>query len=69
MKSVILYSTGCPMCTLLKRNLDAKNIPYETCSDVDLMKSKGFTAVPMLEVDGSIMNANEALKWVREVGE
>lgn len=69
MKSVILYSTGCPMCTLLKRNLDVKNIPYEICSDVDLMKSKGFTAVPMLEVDGGIMNANEALKWVQEVGE
>ena len=39
---------------------------YEKVSDVEIMKQKGFMSVPMLEVDGNIMNYLEAINWVKE---
>ena len=62
---IIMYTTGCPHCKTLASRLEANNIPYEPCSDMDIMRDKGFSAVPMLELeDGTIMNFTEALKWV-----
>jgi hypothetical protein len=46
--------------------LDKKNIQYENISDVELMKAKGFTEAPKLEVDGVVMNFTEAVKWIGE---
>lgn len=60
---VILYSTGCPVCRMLKAALDNKHIVYEVESDEQKMKDMGFTSVPMLEVDGVIMDAQWALNW------
>ena len=40
---------------------------YEKVSDVEIMKQKGFMSVPMLEVDGNIMNYLEAINWVKEI--
>ena len=62
----ILYTTGCPKCMILKQKLDEKNITYEVCSDVDVMKSKGMMSVPILEVDGETMTYMNAIKWVKE---
>ncbi len=61
---VTLYSTGCPRCTILKKKMDSKGIKYETISDVDLMQEKGFTELPMLEINGSIMNFKDAISWI-----
>ena len=44
--------------------LDNKKIPYEVCTDIEIMKSMGFIQAPMLEVDGKIMNFTEAVEWV-----
>lgn len=63
---VILYSTGCPKCKILKDKLDVKEITYQVCDDVELIIQKGFKTVPMLEVDGAIMNYNEALIYIKE---
>lgn len=65
--SVILYSTGCPKCTILKTKMDSKNIKYETVSDVDLMQQKGFMTLPMLEVDGDVMEFGDAIRWLNGV--
>ena len=65
-KTVILYEHGCPRCKVLKSKLDNKNIKYENISDVELMKQKGFTEAPKLEVDGTIMNFKEAVAWIGE---
>ena len=39
---------------------------YETITDEKLMLDKGFTHVPMLEVNGTIMEYGEAFKWINE---
>ena len=66
MISVILYSTGCPKCSILKKKLDEKNIPYDTVSDVDYMVALGIEQVPVLSVNGDIMEFTQAIKWVNE---
>lgn len=63
---IILYSTGCPKCKILKQKLDEQNIEYTICSDVELMKEKGFTTVPMLEIDGKIYSYIEAMNYIKE---
>lgn len=62
--NIILYSTDCPKCKILKQKLDEKNINYETYKDAKVMLSKGIKSAPMLEIDGEMMNFNEAIKWI-----
>lgn len=66
MNNVILYTTHCPMCKVLKMKLDGTHIEYESCDDVELMKSKGFKKAPILEVNGVLYSLKEALTWVEE---
>lgn len=63
---VILYTTHCPQCKILSKMLDDKGIKYKQVTDVELMKQKGFTAVPQLEIDSKIMNMKEAMQWIKE---
>lgn len=63
---VILYTTYCPKCSVLEKKLAAKNISYTEVTDIDVMTKKGFYAVPILEVDGTIMDFKEANTWVNE---
>lgn len=65
MEKIIIYAAeGCPKCSMLKKQLDSKKIPYEACYDVDYMISRGFTHVPILEVDGVDMKFKDALNWI-----
>ncbi len=66
--NIILYSNNCPKCKILKQKLDEKNITYDTCSDTEIMKSKGFKSVPMLEIDTKIMTYLDAVNWIKENG-
>lgn len=59
-----MYTTGCPRCNVLKKKLDEKGIQYEVITDKDIMISKGFSVVPILEVDDRIMEFAEAVKWI-----
>jgi glutaredoxin len=63
---VTLYSTGCPKCKILTQKLNDKNVKYDVVNDVDIMLSKGFETVPMLEVDGNVMDFMSANKWINE---
>lgn len=65
-ENVILYEHGCPRCKVLKLKLDQKGIKYENISDVEMMKAKGFTEAPKLEVDGVVYNFKEATEWIKE---
>jgi len=60
---ITLYTTHCPKCDILKKKLDSKNIKYKEISDIDIMIAKGFMSVPLLEVDGVIMNFLNANEW------
>lgn len=64
--TVILYSTGCPKCNVLKKKLAAKNIVYSEVNDVKQMASLGIDAVPVLSVDGKLLNFQDAAAWVNE---
>jgi len=62
---VKLYSTGCPQCKVLKGLLDKKGIPYTCCSDIDEMMGLGITSVPMLQVNGDLMNFQKSMQWAK----
>lgn len=66
MGEVILYEHGCPNCKLLKMKLDKAGIQYAVVNDVEVMKAKGFMEAPKLEVDGTVLNFKEAVKWIGE---
>ena len=63
---IILYSTNCPKCKILEQKLKSKNIKYSEFTDVDKMIEMGFSVMPMLEVDGVIMDFGTANKWINE---
>lgn len=62
--TVVLYSTHCPKCNVLKKKLKQKNISYEEVNDIEKMKEKGYLSVPVLEVDGVSMDFKTASDWI-----
>lgn len=68
MDTIILYSTGCPRCKILKKKLEAKEINYilEENEDPQFMIEKGFMETPILEVNGRTMGFIEANTWVNQ---
>ena len=63
---IILYTTHCPKCRILEQKLKSKNIEYIEFTDVDKMLEMGFSIMPMLEVDGVVMDFATANKWINE---
>ncbi len=61
---IILYTTNCPKCKVLKQKLDEKNITYTINDSVKEMRSIGITSAPMLSINGKLLNFSEAVKWV-----
>lgn len=66
---IVLYSTGCPKCGILERKLNEKNISFTKFTDVDEMLALGIMSVPVLSVDGDMMDFSKAVQWVNEQGE
>lgn len=64
MNSLILYSTGCPNCNLIKKMLMDKHFKYIENNSVDDMLSLGITQVPVLYVSGKLLNYREAKEWI-----
>ena len=56
MNKIILYSTGCPSCNVLKKKLAAKGIQFEENNDQEFMRSMNFVRVPFLDVDCNQMD-------------
>lgn len=65
---VVLYSTHCPKCKLLEKQLNKQNIEYKVIDDKDVMIAKGFQSAPKLEINGEILDYTMALKWVMNGG-
>lgn len=64
-EKIILYSTEvCPKCKILKTKLDSKNINYEVNMDLDYMESLGIMYVPVLSVNGELMDFMTANDWI-----
>ena len=66
---IVLYTTHCPMCNVQEKKLKAKNIVYEEVTDVDVIKSKGFLSVPILEVNGKFLLFKEANEFINTMEE
>jgi glutaredoxin len=64
--TVTLYTTHCPQCKVIETKLAKAGITYEECSDINIMTQKGFVSVPVLEVDGQVMNFMQANQWLKE---
>ena len=65
--NVILYSTGCPRCQVLKKKLERKNIVYQEINDIELMKELGIVEVPVLKINGELLEFNKANDWINLV--
>lgn len=59
-----LYTIGCPKCTILEKKINEKGIKYEICEDTGTMINKGIDELPVLEMDGKLMNFKEAVDYV-----
>lgn len=62
---VILYSTGCPQCNILKEMLQKKNIIFQIEDNVEKMKELGFSSLPMLSINNKILNFKEAFNFLK----
>ena len=65
MPKVILYTTGCPKCIVLKKKLDSKNIEYDICDSIEKMLDLKIMTAPVLSVDGKLLTFREAVDWVQ----
>ena len=61
-----LYSTHCPKCQILEKKLSQKGIKYTEVNDMQTMLDMGLQSVPWLEVDGQMLDFNQANKWINE---
>lgn len=52
----------------MEKKLYEAGVDYKVCENRELMEQKGFDFMPVLEVNGQIMNFTEAVKWVNERG-
>ena len=66
MNEIVLYSTGCPKCTVLEKKLTDKGVSYAINRDVDEMINIGIESIPVLKVNGELLNFADAIKWVNE---
>ena len=66
-KDIILYSTGCPKCEILKKKMGEKNISYTEINDIDIINEKNITFVPMLEIEGKLLNYRESVSFVNSI--
>ena len=65
-KEIILYSTGCPKCSVLTKKLNAAGISFTEKTDVDEMLALGIKSAPVLSVNGELMDFSTANVWLRE---
>lgn len=63
---IILYSTDCTRCKIIKHILDAHDVPYTEITDKQVMINKDFDSVPVMEVDGKIMDYSGILTWLQD---
>ena len=64
MSKLILYTTHCPKCTVLQKKLQAKNLQFDIVEDLQVLKNKGFMSLPVLQVDGQILDFYSATKFI-----
>lgn len=64
-----MYSNDCPMCKVLQGKLNSKNISYVKSDNFEKIIGAGFRTVPVLEVDGEMMDFRKSVEWVNNIRE
>ena len=67
MKDIVLFSSGCPKCKVLKQKLDDRKIEYEVSEDFNELIEQNLQTVPVLKVNGEYYQFGEAIKVVNEL--
>ena len=63
---ITLYSTNCPKCKVIETKLKQLGLNYNTITDINIMKQKGISSAPYLELeDGSLLDFNKARLWIK----
>lgn len=60
---ITMYSTGCPMCEYLQQKLDQAGVQYEINDSEEEMESLGIDSVPVLSIDGRLLEFSEAVEY------
>lgn len=63
---ITVYTTHCPRCKILEKTLASRGVDYTAVEDVDIIVAKGFQMVPMMEVEGRVLDFKEAMFWIKE---
>ena len=63
---IILYTTHCPKCNILKTKLDEKNISYQIVDDIEILKTLGFNFFPILKINNEYYEFKAAVDWVNK---
>ena len=63
---IILYSTDCPRCKLVKQMLDIHHVPYTEITDKQAILDRDFDSVPMMDVNGKMMDYSGILTWLEQ---
>lgn len=65
-RDIILYSTGCPRCSVLKKKLDEKGINYTENNSVKEMLALGIRTAPVLSIGNELKNFTESIAWLNK---
>lgn len=63
---IVLFSTGCPKCSILKKKLEQKGIVYQENNSVEEMLGLGITQVPVLKIGSRLLEFADANDWVNK---
>lgn len=66
LKNITLYTTHCPLCEKLAEKLDAAGVNYSVSEDTSTIAAQGFSAAPVLEVDGEFYDFPRAIYLLNE---
>ena len=66
MNNIIFYTTNCPKCKVLKTKMDKVKLTYEICEDIEQMLNLGIQTAPALQVNNTILDFGQAIKWLKE---
>ena len=67
LEDIILFSSGCPKCKVLKQKLDEKKIKYTISEDFEELIRQNLQTVPVLKMNGNYYQFSEAIKVVNEL--
>lgn len=62
---ITLFSSNCPKCKILEKQLNGANIPFEINSDLKEVMDKGYRSLPILKLEiGEYLEFNDAIKYI-----